>query len=204
MALTPPNKAGQSLARRGARVRWARLALPIMAAILLSSIALWPEIERSIMRARVGFSGFRAKGIATGMMVDPRFRGLDGQDQPFVISADLAARIGLERVNLTAPKADLTLRSGEWLMASSPRGVYQQHADQLDLAGGVTLYREDGTMLQTDTATVDVHQGAATSADPTHAEGPFGTLDAQGFSLVDKGAVVQFTGPAKLVLRGHE
>jgi lipopolysaccharide export system protein LptC len=36
-----------------------------------------------------------------------------------------------------------------------------------------------------------------------HAEGPFGTLDAQGFALTDKGSVIQFTGPGRLVLNGR-
>jgi len=29
---------------------------------------------------------------------------------------------------------------------------------------------------------------------------PFGVLDAQGFTLTDKGAAIQFHGPARLVL----
>ncbi len=33
-----------------------------------------------------------------------------------------------------------------------------------------------------------------------HAEGPFGTLDAQGFTLTDKGSAIQFFGPGHLVL----
>jgi lipopolysaccharide export system protein LptC len=44
--------------------------------------------------------------------------------------------------------------------------------------------------------------GAGDSDQYTHAEGPFGTLDAQGFTLVDKGAVIQFHGPARLVMNG--
>ena len=43
---------------------------------------------------------------------------------------------------------------------------------------------------------------AAAGSEPTHAEGPFGTLDAQGFTITDKGAAVQFIGPAHLVLNG--
>ena len=35
-----------------------------------------------------------------------------------------------------------------------------------------------------------------------HAEGPFGVLDAQGFTIVDKGTAVQFVGPAHVVLNG--
>ena len=30
-----------------------------------------------------------------------------------------------------------------------------------------------------------------------------GYLDAQGFSLLDRGTVIQFTGPGRLVLNGH-
>ena len=33
-------------------------------------------------------------------------------------------------------------------------------------------------------------------------EGPFGTLDSEGFTLVDKGTAVQFAGPARLVMNG--
>ena len=58
--------------------------------------------------------------------------------------------------------------------------------------------------MRTQSAAVDVRQGAATSSEMTHAEGPFGVLDAQGFTLVDKGAAIQFHGPAKLTLNGHE
>ena len=42
-----------------------------------------------------------------------------------------------------------------------------------------------------------------TSADRVHAEGPFGSLDAQGFAVTDHGAVVQFTGPGRLVLNAR-
>ena len=105
-------------------------------------------------------------------------------------------------MNLQVPKADVTLQNGTWLMVQARDGVYMQHAGQLDLSHDVILYREDGTTMTSDTADVDLKQGAAASSSQTHAEGPFGTLDAPGFSLVDKGAVVQFPGPAHMVLNG--
>jgi hypothetical protein len=37
----------------------------------------------------------------------------------------------------------------------------------------------------------------------THAEGPFGTLDAQGFTATDGGTVIHFAGPGRLLLNGH-
>jgi len=68
----------------------------------------------------------------------------------------------------------------------------------------VHIYRDDGTTLTTSTAAVDLKAGAAAGADMVHAEGPFGTLDAQGFALIDKGAVIQFSGPGRLILNSAQ
>ena len=51
-------------------------------------------------------------------------------------------------------------------------------------------------------ATVEMKAGAASGASPTHVEGPFGTLDASGFTTVDKGAAIQFWGPVRVTLNG--
>ena len=109
---------------------------------------------------------------------------------------------GPERINLTVPKGDITLENGTWLMLQAKQGVYLQHTNQLDLSHDVTLYRDDGTTVTTASASIDLKSGAAASAEPTHAEGPFGTLDAQGFTVTDKGTAIQFAGPAHLVLNG--
>jgi lipopolysaccharide export system protein LptC len=87
-------------------------------------------------------------------------------------------------------------------MVKAKQGVYMQHSDLLDLSHDVTLYRDDGTTMLTASASMDLKQGAGSGAEPVHAEGPFGTLEAQGFTLTDKGALIDFTGPAKLVLNG--
>ena len=88
-------------------------------------------------------------------------------------------------------------------MVEAEHGVLLQHTSQLDLSGEVVLYRDDGTTLRTDAAALDLKAGAGASSDKTHAEGPFGVLDSQGFTLTDKGASIQFTGPAHLVLNGQ-
>jgi len=189
----------RSLTRRRRAVRIAKYALPVLALALLSSIAAWPEISRTIERGRATWRDLTMVE-SNGAMKHPRYRGFDTQNQPYMISAETAVQDGPDRYNLTAPRGDLTMHSGTWLQVRSRAGVYVQKYDQLDLSDHVTLYREDGTILNTSTATADMKQGAVTSSNYTHAEGPFGTLDAEGFTLVDRGAIVQFHGPAKLVL----
>jgi lipopolysaccharide export system protein LptC len=179
----------------------AKIMLPVAALVLLSSIALWPELSRMLERGRATVRELSLMQ-GGGTMKLPRYRGFDSQNQPYMVSADTADRVSDEQVNLVNPRGDITLRNGTWLQVRSRRGVYIQKASQLDLTQNVVLYRQDGTIMNSATATVDMKQGAVSSPDYTHAEGPFGTLDAEGFTLLDKGGLVQFHGPAKLVLNG--
>jgi lipopolysaccharide export system protein LptC len=186
---------------RGRRtmIRAAKYVLPLIALALLSSIAMWPEIQRNIENSRIASHALSM--MNAGQMVNLRYHGMDGRN-PYTISAETALRADPERLNLVNPIGDMTMPNGIWLQLRSKRGVFIQHTNELDLEGNVTLYRSDGTTMVTATATMNLKQGAATSNDYTHAEGPFGTLDAEGFTLVDKGSVIQFRGPAKLVLNG--
>jgi lipopolysaccharide export system protein LptC len=187
---------------RGRLVRVVKYVLPVLALALLSSIALWPEISRTIERGRVTWHRLTSIDPSSGMMKKPRYRGYDGQNQPYTVVADTAQRVSPERFNLRMPRGDLTMKNGTWLQVRGKRGTYFQHPGLLDLYQDVMLYRQDGTIMTSSTATVDMHGGAVTSDQYTHAEGPFGQLDAQGFTLLDKGNIVQFHGPAKLVLNG--
>ncbi len=183
------------------RVRIVKYALPLGALALLSSIALWPELTRTVENGRATWRQLTMIN-GSGQMLHPRYHGLDGRERPYTVSAETAERDGPDRINMHLPVGDVSLQNGTWLLVRAKTGVFMQHSNQLDLAHDVTLFRQDGTIMTSDTATMDVKQGAAVSDDTTHAEGPFGTLDAQGFTLVDKGSVIQFHGPARLVLNG--
>lgn len=191
------------------RIAWRRFfvtatkyLLPIMALVLLASIALWPEVARVRDQGRVTFRRAFSVDPDSARMQAPRYRSVDERGRPYTITADWAVQDGPQRVVMSQPKGDLVTEAGGWLLVQSHNGVYVQHTGQLDLSNDVQLYRDDGTVLRTETAAIDVKQGAAASNDQTHAEGPFGVLDAQGFTLTDKGAAIQFQGPARLVLNG--
>ncbi len=190
----------RSTRRRRSVVRIAKYALPLVALALLSSIALWPELSRTLANGRVTWHRLTAVVAGSGQIVLPRYHGLDERGRPYMVSADTAERAGVERLNLIKPRGDVTLSNGSWIEVQSKRGVFMQRLDELDLQDDVTLYRQDGTTMTSRTATINMKQGAAVSDEYTHAEGPFGTLDAQGFTLVDKGGIIQFHGPAHLVM----
>ncbi|HUA77173.1 MAG TPA: LPS export ABC transporter periplasmic protein LptC [Acetobacteraceae bacterium] len=199
-----PMPSAASIARRRFAVRWAKLILPFFGLALLASVALWPDFETGVAGQRVSFHLDTTAPGGGGKLLDARYSSVDDKGEPYTVTADSALQMGPDRVDLSAPKGDITLHSGSWVMLSALRGVYAQKSRQLDLSGGVTLYRDDGTTLRSASATVDLAAGAAASGVPVSAEGPFGTLDAMGFTLLDGGSVIQFSGPARLVLNGQQ
>lgn len=188
------------MAKRRALIRIAKFSLPVFAVALLSLVALWPEINRLSDRTRMSMRALFAIEAESGRMLEPHYRGVDQRGRPYTLTAAWASQASQSRIDLGNPVGDILLENGTWMQARAKDGVYMQHSELLDLQGNVVLYRGDGTTLRTQTATVDIRQGVGSGNDKTHAEGPFGVLDAQGFTMVDKGAAVQFQGPARLVL----
>jgi lipopolysaccharide export system protein LptC len=191
------------IARRRFLITVTKWLLPVGAMGLLALIALWPEINQTATKARLAMAHVSGE-LDGGKLIDARYNGLDEKGRPYTITAATAWQIDVERVGLTLPKGDITLENGTWLMLTAKEGTFVQHANQLDLVKEVTLYRDDGTTMHTDSASIDVRAGAAAGSEPVHVEGPFGVLDAQGFTVMDKGSAIDFPGPAHVVLNGVE
>ena len=197
----PPSK--RNLVSRRRTVLWTKRLLPVVAMLLLASVALWPEISRQFDKARFGFhKGGLSADVQAGKLLNVRYHGMDGRNRPYTVTADEAVQLGPERINLVNPKGDVVSENGSWTYAESLRGVYRQHAGLLDMSGDVVMYRDDGITMRTQSVAMDLKTGAAAGNEPTHVEGPFGTLDALGFALVDRGALIQFEGKSRMVLNG--
>ena len=155
-------------------------------------------------RARVSFRRVLQVAPDSVRVVEPRYQGIDQQERPFNVTADVATQNGgrQEVVELDRPRADILLNDGAWVLLESRKGVYDRERNHLDLSGEVTLWHDDGTMLVTEEAAVQLGAGSASGDAPVAAQGPFGTLTSDGFRLRDRGQVVVFTGKARAVLEG--
>ena len=84
--------AGQ-IARRRRVLRWTKWVLPAGALLLLASIAAWPELQRQMNSARLGLREATQVRVDSGRMLGARYRGLDGRDRPYMITADEAQQV---------------------------------------------------------------------------------------------------------------
>lgn len=184
-------------------VGFAKRALPVTAVALLSLIALWPEFDSAVDRGRVAFQRVLQVRPEALRIIEPRYQGVDEQNRPFTLTAEVAVQAGNEEVvQLQAPRADMTMTDGAWIYVESREGRFDKPRNLLDLAGNVTVHHDDGTQFVTDAAAIDLTAGSAVGDRPVAAQGPFGTLTAQGFRLIDRGQVVVFTGQSRVLLEG--
>jgi lipopolysaccharide export system protein LptC len=192
-----------ALKRRRRLVTWMKRLLPLAALMLLSLVMLWPELVSQHNPARVSYHlATGADGTDQGSMLKAHYEGLDDTGRPYTMTAAKAVQTDADTVVLTQPAGDMTLKSGTWLMVQSLDGLYHAKAQHLDLSNHVVLYRDDGTTVRTSKAAINLKQATASGHEKVNADGPFGTLDAQGFAITDHGSRLHFTGPAKLVLDG--
>ncbi|MBV8166197.1 MAG: LPS export ABC transporter periplasmic protein LptC, partial [Alphaproteobacteria bacterium] len=135
-------------------------------------------------------------------MINARYVGIDNHDRPYVVTATLATRESAHapKTDLTSPKADMTTANGAWVAVTAETGVYHNLARVLDLAGEVSLFHDGGTEFHTARAEVDLNAGSASGDEPVAGQGPSLTINAEGFRLYDRGAVIIFTGKTHLVL----
>jgi lipopolysaccharide export system protein LptC len=180
-----------------------KLALPAAALALLLLVVSWSRLEGLFDSVRIPLPRIDLSEARDLSMIKARYTGIDKNDRPFTITADVARQKpkldGL--VALDQPKGDLTTESGNWLQLSATTGLYQPQPQLLDLFGDVELYHDKGNEFHSTSAHIDMATGTAESDDPTTGQGPFGTVTAQGFRIVDRGDTIIFKGHARLEIR---
>ncbi|MBI4183487.1 MAG: LPS export ABC transporter periplasmic protein LptC [Proteobacteria bacterium] len=185
-----------------------KILLPSLAFLLVALVVLWPQIQETQGRFRLGFAEMSPDEVGGLSMLKVRYTGVDSEDRPFTVTADSAAQADgdANRIALNRPEADITLNDDSWLALGAERGLYAQDIRILDLEGAVNLFHDQGYEITTERARVDLAAGTAVGDRPVRGHGPFGEFEAAGFYILDQGATVFLGGRArlKLYLKGEE
>lgn len=184
----------------------AKRILPAIAAILLLLVAVWPRLEEALEHVRLGAPRIDLRGAQDLSMVDARYTGVDRQQRPFVITADVARQNpgANDIVALDKPRGDMTTATGGWFRLIGQTGLYQPQTQLLDLFGDVRLFQDKGNEFRSDSAHIDMANGTAEGHQPIEGEGPFGHATGQGFRVLDRGDTIIFTGRSHLELVPHD
>ncbi len=179
-----------------------KVILPATALGLVILVIAWPHLVPDDDLFDPG--GFKniVQEASNLSMARARFSGVDENEQPFNLSADRATQShkDSEEIDLVSPQADITLTDGTWITLTALSGQFDRAEELLQLDGAVNLFHDDGFELRTELARVDLKEGLAWGDQTVEGQGPAGVINAEGFQVFDKGAIIVFTGKSKAVL----
>lgn len=171
---------------------WALVAIII-------GIVVWIA-SREEPGERVVFSHIPKSGTLENIMDKPHYQGVDTKNQPFTIIADKATQLDKNNVALEHIRADMQLGDGKWVALEAGSGRLNLETKQMELQDRVSIFYEGGYEFSSNSAYVDIRQGAAHGMDPVEGQGPPGTLTAKGFSITNHGEHIVFNGSVTMKL----
>ncbi|MFQ5955004.1 MAG: LPS export ABC transporter periplasmic protein LptC, partial [Kiloniellales bacterium] len=183
-------------------VAFLKLLLPMIAAALMLIVIIWPEITSRDEGFRIGVADISVEDAKNLRMVNPRYMNIDKVGQPYVLSADETTQAtgDDQLVRLKRPKADITLKDGTWIALNADFGNFYRTDKLLDLFGSVNLYQDQGYEFHTTRARFDLTKGHASGQEAVQGQGPFGTVESQGFRILNNGKSILFTGRSHMVI----
>ncbi len=185
-----------------------RVLLPALAVGLLMIAAAWPQLRPDDERLRIEFAAVGPQGGSKPQVLNPRLLGVDELRRPFQVTADVGSRLGgdadVEVYQLDEPKADIVLEDGSWVALTATDGVYDRDEEMLYLSGAVNLFHDSGYEFNTTAARINLSDRSAEGDQSIQGQGPFGTIEAEGFRVIDDGEVIFFSGKSSMTIRGGQ
>lgn len=168
---------GEKAAARSRLIRRLRIALPVLAVVLVAAFVLNTRSNHVDPAFLDDFEDLSASTEEL-RMASPRFTGVDERGQPFEITADAAKQRpgGRNLVELEMPRAVQGDEKNQSVVTAD-KGLYRSDDNILELENGVVLEHEIGAgayVLRAPNATVSIKDQVVVSNAGVNGEGPEG------------------------------
>lgn len=192
---------GKSLYAYSAFVRSTKLGLGFIAVLLIGLVLFYPLLRKQEPGVRISFNTSSNKPPAPTMMKNPRFHGLDKDNQPYTLTADSASELSQDQIAFENPAGDMVMKNGQHLSGKAKGGMFDKNTHILTLNGTVEMQDAQGYKLNTEKLLVDTMQKSAATSTEVYGEGALGKLKAYGGAMVDGNSQqIIFEGPVFVTL----
>jgi len=197
---TLPNRqrlTGEQAAARSLLIKRLRIALPVLALVLVGALLLNTRSGGDEDAYLDDFANLDATPEEL-RMANPRFAGVDDKGHSYDITADAALQTpGVkEVVELVQPRA-VTTGADTKTVVTANKGVFQTKDNVLDLSDGVTLNHsvgEETYVFTTSAATVSIGDETVQSTTGVEGESGSGTLRADRMRAYNSEGRIVFEG----------
>jgi lipopolysaccharide export system protein LptC len=170
------------------------LLLAITAILVLMLIAL-PLLNNVKDNFRVSFTS--VEGSPTNeesKMLNPRFQGVDKDDQTYDIKADNAIKKKDETIILSNIDANIYLKDNSLVEIKSKAGGFNHDKKFLELTGAVNIISSHGYQMTTEAIFVNLEDKSAHGETEVQGQMAFASLRADSFKVTESGNRILFTG----------
>lgn len=192
----PPNRRARAMSAARRRTRFiGLLRIGLIAALI--AVAGHAVMRIVIADTRDGPEALAPAGDSERIL-NARYTGRDTDGQPFVITSDAAARLGGAiggQALLDNPRLDYALLLSAGADASealAESGTYDEATRTLHLDSSVRLTTASGYVFRSERASVDLAGARIFGDDRVLGSGPWGQVQANAFSVEDRGERLVF------------
>jgi len=186
----------------GRFVGWMKVLLPTVAVMLIALLIIWPYLREEgsrITEALTSATGLISEHLEVNQA---RYSGLSEDGHRYTVTAETVQQDSIEATFVTFenPRADISLADGSWALVTADTGSLDRNTQVLELLSAVNLFHDLGYEFHTESATFDLLGGSAYGFDPVSGQGPFGYVEAMGFTIMNRGESVELVGPARVII----
>jgi lipopolysaccharide export system protein LptC len=182
-----------TLSRRRRYVQFMKFVLPMLAVAIVAAVLVWPQLGKRVNFLPLNFTDVDSSNAAL-VMKNPRYRGVDASNQPYIVTADRAIQDPQDDklVTMDNVKADLTMNDGGWWSLNADTGYYDGKQQLLNLYGNVAVFGDKGYEMHGLSAEINLDTKVLSSDDKVWGQSGLGTIKANGLRVYDKGRVIHF------------
>jgi lipopolysaccharide export system protein LptC len=171
-----------------------RVVFPLVTAGV-GGLLLMAAVPASKIDPLVFASAQQQQQTRPGLITNPRFLGVDEQQQPFSLKAASAQQQGGSgNLSLDGISGSLSLHTGEKAEIRASRAWYDHQARKVFLQGSIKLNDGRGYALGINELAVDIHNKSAVTTGAVSGQTPEGAIAAGGMEVYEGGKRVVFRG----------
>jgi lipopolysaccharide export system protein LptC len=170
-----------------------KIALPLLALLIVVTVVIYSGFSSN--DTGIVVTPAHLDNVGDDLrMVNPRLSGVDGAQRPYTVTAEYAEQQKgrPDLIRLVNIEADVTLESNQWLSLTAKTGLLDGDKRTLTLDGGISAFSDSGYELHTEKAIVNFEEGKIIGPSPVKAQGPLGTINANGFEVLQDLKQVKF------------
>ncbi len=196
------NISKSSFSKRIQLLRWIKLLLPAIAAILAGLLVLLPSLSERNGEFQLNIKKPNKGELEKLHMENTVFYITDENNRVNNLIAQTIdeTQPGSKLIKLTNPEGLLPTDDDLWISVKAPIGFYDQNKNLLTLEQTVNMVYSDGMKATTEKMYYDANLAKAYANTDVHANGYFGSLDAQGFEYFKDKKMIKFLGNCKIII----